>query len=79
MKKNPAKRCPPPYPSILTALRRAIKRLPDMNASRVVALHQKVMDGRYRTDPKRIADKILAFEAMLNEAASDKPDGEGRD
>ena len=50
----------------LAALRAAIDKLPAINTSRVMALHQRIMAGEYRGDSLKTAEKILALEAELN-------------
>lgn len=53
----------------LAALRAAIDKLPAINTSRVVALHQRIKAGEYQGDSLKTAEKILALEAELSRRA----------
>jgi len=51
--------------SDLKTLENNIKSLPDVDASRVSELRDKINAGQYQVDSGRVADKILAFERNL--------------
>jgi negative regulator of flagellin synthesis FlgM len=51
--------------SDLKTLENNIKSLPDVDASRVSELREKINAGQYQIDSSRVADKILAFERNL--------------
>jgi negative regulator of flagellin synthesis FlgM len=46
----------------LQALETRIRELPEVNATRVTELRDKINSGQYNVDSARLADKILAFE-----------------
>ena len=50
----------------LSALESAIRQLPDIDAARVVELHNRIMAGEYQIDAERLAHKILALESSLD-------------
>lgn len=39
--------------------------LPEMNATRVVAIHNRISGGEYVVSSRRLADRLLAFDARL--------------
>lgn len=50
----------------LDALRAAIDELPTLNATKVVALHRRIVNGDYKIDSERLAEKMIALEASLD-------------
>ena len=51
----------------LQELKETIDQLPDINATKVVQLHQRIMAGDYVVDIDRLTDKLLALESALLE------------
>lgn len=51
----------------LQELKETIDQLPDINATKVVQLHQRIMAGDYVVDIDRLTDKLLALENALLE------------
>lgn len=49
----------------MSALESRIKSLPDIDAARVVELHNRIMSGDYQIDSNSIASKILSLESSL--------------
>ncbi len=49
----------------LRELKETIDQLPEINATRVVQLHQRIMAGEYVVDLERLTDKLLALEAQI--------------
>ncbi len=43
-----------------------ISQLPEIDASRVVRLHNSIMAGEYAVDSERLAQKLLTLETALN-------------
>lgn len=56
---------PAPDPATLKRLRESIDQLPEINATRVVQLHQRIMAGEYQVDTDRVAEKLLNLESLL--------------
>lgn len=52
-------------PDVLDKLRDSIDQLPEINATRVVQLHQRIMAGEYIVDPDSVAEKLLNLESLL--------------
>jgi flagellar biosynthesis anti-sigma factor FlgM len=50
----------------LKDLRDTIDQLPEINATRVVQLHQRIAAEEYVIDLERLTDKLLALESALN-------------
>jgi len=50
----------------LSELRAAIDELPSLNATKVVALHRRIVNGDYKIDAERLAEKMIALEASLD-------------
>jgi negative regulator of flagellin synthesis FlgM len=53
----------------LRHLEDSISSLPVVDTKRVEAIRQQVVNGTYRVDASRVADKLLNFETSLNGAA----------
>ena len=49
----------------LTALEAAIERLPELDAARVVELHNRIVADEYKIDARRVANKLLDLESLL--------------
>lgn len=58
---------PPVSAKALQELKETIDQLPDINASKVVQLHQRIIAGEYVVDLDRLTDKLLALESALLE------------
>ncbi len=50
----------------LGELRAAIDDLPELNATKVVALHRRIVNGDYKIDSKRLAAKLIELESALD-------------
>lgn len=50
---------------LLAKLRQQIEQLPDMDASKIVRLHERIMRGEYHVDSERLASKLSDFESEL--------------
>lgn len=50
----------------LSALESRIKSLPDIDAARVVELHNRIMAGDYQVDSESIANKIMSLESSID-------------
>ncbi len=50
----------------LNELRAAIDELPEMNATKVVALHRRIVNGDYQIDSERLAGKLIELESSLD-------------
>lgn len=48
------------------ALEIAIKELPSINATKLVSLHRRIVNGDYKIQVDRIAEKLIAFESSLD-------------
>lgn len=56
-----------PEPDIdLDELRAAIDELPELNATKVVALHRRIVNGDYKVDAERLAEKLIELESSLD-------------
>lgn len=56
-----------PEPDIdLDELRAAIDDLPELNATKLVALHRRIVNGDYRIDSDRLAEKLIELESALD-------------
>lgn len=51
----------------LDELRAAIEELPELNATKVVALHRRIINGDYKVDSERLAKSIIALESTLED------------
>ncbi len=50
----------------MNVLESRIKQLPDIDAARVVELHNRIMAGEYEIDSERLAGKILDLESSID-------------
>ena len=50
----------------LNELRAAIDELPELNATKVVALHRRIVNGDYKIDSERLAGKLMELESSLD-------------
>jgi anti-sigma28 factor (negative regulator of flagellin synthesis) len=50
----------------LDELRAAIDELPEVNATKLVALHRRIVNGDYKIDSERLAGKLIALESALD-------------
>lgn len=50
----------------LTALKATIKELPSVNATKLVSLHRRIVNGDYKLQADRIAEKLIALESSLD-------------
>ena len=50
---------------LLARLREQIKQLPDIDAAKIVQLHERIMRGEYQVNSKSLAGKLRDFESDL--------------
>ena len=50
----------------LNELRAAIDELPELNVTKVVALHRRIVNGDFKIDPERLAGKLIELESLLD-------------
>ena len=50
----------------LNELRAAIDELPELNVTKVVALHRRIVNGDYKIDSERLAGKLMELESSLD-------------
>lgn len=50
----------------LQSLERSIRQLPDVDRARVDQLREKISNGEYQIDARRLADRIADFEQTLS-------------
>ena len=50
----------------LAALEATIKELPSVNATKLVSLHRRIVNGDYKIQVERIAEKLIALESSLD-------------
>ena len=50
----------------LSELRAAIDEAPEVNATKLVALHRRIVNGDYKIDSERLADRLIALESALD-------------
>ncbi|MFN3164653.1 MAG: flagellar biosynthesis anti-sigma factor FlgM [Pseudohongiellaceae bacterium] len=50
----------------LASLRETIEQLPELDATRVVRLHHRIVAGDYEIDSNRLAEKLLSLESLLS-------------
>ena len=50
----------------INALESRINQLPDIDAARVVELHNRIMAGEYEFNSKSLADKLIGLESILD-------------
>ena len=50
----------------LNELRAAIDELPELNVTKVVALHRRIVNGDFKIDSERLAGKLIELESLLD-------------
>jgi anti-sigma28 factor (negative regulator of flagellin synthesis) len=50
----------------LNELRAAIDDLPELNVTKVVALHRRIVNGDFKIDSERLAGKLIELESSLD-------------
>ena len=50
----------------LDELRAALDELSTINATKVVSLHRRIVNGDYKVDSERLAEKLMELEASLD-------------
>ena len=50
----------------LNELRAAIDELPELNITKVVALHRRIVNGDCKIDSERLAGKLIELESLLD-------------
>jgi anti-sigma28 factor (negative regulator of flagellin synthesis) len=50
----------------LNELRAAIDELPELNVTKVVALHRRIVNGDFKIDSERLAGKLIELESSLD-------------
>ncbi len=55
-----------PDPEMLQNLKDTIDQLPELDATRVVNLHNRIIAGEYEVELKRLTEKLLDLEKDLN-------------
>ncbi len=50
----------------LSELRAVIDELPTMDATKVVALHRRIVHGDYKVDVQRLSEKMIELESALD-------------
>lgn len=50
---------------LLARLREQIEQLPEIDAAKIVQLHDRILRGEYRIDSKSLADKLSDFESDI--------------
>jgi len=50
----------------LAKLRASIDEVPEMNATKLVALHRRIVNGDYKIDSETIASKLLELESQID-------------
>jgi len=55
----------------LNELRAAIDELPELNITKVVALHRRIVNGDCKIDSERLAGKLIKLESSLDSQYSD--------
>ena len=50
----------------LNELRAAIDGLPELNVTKVVALHRRIVNGDFKIDSERLAGKLIELESSLD-------------
>lgn len=51
----------------MDALRVAIDELPTLDATKVVSLHRRIVNGDYKIDSQRLAEKLIDLESSLDD------------
>jgi len=47
-------------------LRAAIDELPELNSTKIVALHRRIVNGDCKIDSERLASKLIELESSLD-------------
>ena len=55
---------------LLARMREQIEQLPDIDAARIVQIHEKILRGEYKVDSKSLAGKLGKFEADFQDPSS---------
>ena len=55
----------------LNELHAAINELPELNVTKVVALHRRIVNGDFKIDSERLAGKLIELESSLDSQYSD--------
>ncbi|MCB1670264.1 MAG: flagellar biosynthesis anti-sigma factor FlgM [Gammaproteobacteria bacterium] len=55
---------------LLARMREQIEQLPEIDAARIVQLHDRIMRGEYQINGKRLAQKLDSFEADFQDPSS---------
>ena len=55
----------------LNELHAAINELPELNVTKVVALHRRIINGDFKIDSERLAGKLIELESSLDSQYSD--------
>ena len=50
----------------LSELRAVIDELPTMDATKIVALHRRIVNGDYQIDVQRLSEKMIELESSLD-------------
>jgi flagellar biosynthesis anti-sigma factor FlgM len=53
------------HPEKLAKLQTRISQLPDMDAAKIVDLHERIISGEYKIDSELLAENLQKFEADL--------------
>ena len=56
----------------LNEIRAAIDELPELNVTRVVALHRRIINSDCKIDPERLAGKLIELESSMDSQYSDQ-------
>jgi len=59
---------------LLKTLKDNIDQLPELDATRIVRLHQRIMSDKYEIDSERLAEKLLELEQALNRSSKSEQD-----
>lgn len=60
--------------ALLGQLCEAVEQLPEIDATRVVQMHQRLLDSEYKVDTERLAERLLGLEAALSKLDSEYHD-----
>jgi len=50
----------------LDELRAAIDELPELNSTKIVAMHRRISNGDYKIDSERLVGKLIELESSLD-------------
>jgi len=53
------------HPEKLAKLQTRISQLPEIDAAKIVDLHDRIISGEYKVDSKSLAEKLRKFEADI--------------